>query len=171
MAAITATGLADEEELRKKAMERLAGLRREQEQHSARLCVERRRSVISAARREAGLIRLRAEHAMALRLRCQAGSSLSPLLAENRQQILAALAAELPPAPWHTARVAPDDLARTAELFPGVTVLADEAISGGIAAATADHGLTVDNTLETRLERSWPDLLPSVMAEVRRLAQ
>jgi len=43
----------------------------------------------------------------------------------------------------------------------------DGTLSGGIKAVTEDDSLTVDNTLEARLERLWPDLLPHLMAELR----
>lgn len=171
MAAIAAKGAADEEELRNTAVTRREELRQEHEQQCARLCEERKRSLIAVALREAGLIRLRAEHAMALRLRRQADGCLARLCRDNRREFFAALAAELPNETWQTVRVSPGESAIAAVRFPGASVIADEAVSGGIAAATADSGLTVDNTLETRLERLWPELLPSVMAEVRRLAE
>jgi vacuolar-type H+-ATPase subunit E/Vma4 len=48
-----------------------------------------------------------------------------------------------------------------------VAVVADPAITGGLVAVTADGSLTVVNTLDSRLERCWPDLLPHLIAELR----
>ena len=44
--------------------------------------------------------------------------------------------------------------------------MADPAITGGLKVMGGDGRLTVSNTLETRLERAWPDLLPAMVEEL-----
>ena len=167
MAAITARGAAAAEELRSQAEERLARLRREDEQECERLCSDRKRTLLGKAACEAALIRLRAEHALGLRLQERARSSLQALVSDDAEKLFRSLAAELPAMPWSTISASPGDALCAAALFPDATVIPDTTISGGLKAATADQSLTVDNTLEKRLERLWPDLLPPLLAELR----
>jgi V/A-type H+-transporting ATPase subunit E len=167
MAAITARGATAAAELRSQAEERLAKLRREDEQECERLCSERKRLLLGKAAGEAALIRLRAEHALALRLHEHARSSLQELAGADAEKLFSSLAAELPAMPWSTISTSPGDARRAAALFPDATIIPDTTISGGLKAATAGQSLTVDNTLEKRLERFWPDLLPQLLAELR----
>lgn len=167
MTAITARGAAEEERLRSAAEERREELLREHEQQRELLCSERKRTIMAGASREASLIRLRAEHLLSLRLHERARSCLRQLHGDARERIFSALAAELPPLPWHTIRVAPDDTALASAQFPEATIIPDETVPGGLKALTTDGSLTVDNTLETRLERIWPDLLPDLVSELR----
>lgn len=167
MAAITGMGAAEEDRLRSLAEERREELRRDHELQLELLCSDLKRTIMAGASREASLIRLRAEHALSQRLHEHALFCLKQLPGDDGERIFRALAAELPALPWHTLRVAPGDAALAATHFPDATIIADETVSGGVKAATADGSLTVDNTLETRLERIWPDLLPNLMAELR----
>lgn len=167
MAAISGRGTAEEERLRSAAEERREELRREHEGQREQLCSGLQRTLRSRAAREAALIRLRAEHALSLRLHERARICLKQLRRDVDEQLCRALAAELPAEPWRTVWTAPGDAALTAGLFPGAMVIPDATLSGGLKAATADGSLTVDNTLEARLERLWPDLLPHLMAELR----
>lgn len=167
MAAITARGAAEEELLRSELGARREELRRGHELQRELLCGERKRTIMAGASREASLIRLRAEHRLSLRLHERALSCLKLLSGGDAGQVFRALAAELPALPWHTLRVAPDDAALASAHFPDATIIPDETISGGLKASTADNSLTVDNTLETRLERIWPDLLPDLVSELR----
>jgi vacuolar-type H+-ATPase subunit E/Vma4 len=167
MAAITSNGAAEEERLRTGAEERREELRREHEQQRELLCSDRKRTIMAGASREASLIRLRAEHALSLRLHERAHVCLKQLPGGGAERIFHALAAELPALPWHTIRIPPGDAALASAYFPDATIIPDETVAVGLKAATADGSLTVDNTLETRLEKMWPDLLPQLMAELR----
>lgn len=167
MEAISGRGTAEEERLRSAAEERREELRREHEGRRELLCSVLQRTLRSRAVREASLIRLRAEHTLSLRLHERARVCLKQLRRDGDERLCRALAAELPTVTWHTVWTAPGDADLTAGLFPGATVIPDETLSGGLKAATADDSLTVDNTLEARLERLWPDLLPHLMAELR----
>lgn len=167
MAAITGRGVAEEDRLRTGAEERREELRREHEQQRELLCSERQRAIMAGTSREASLIRLRAEHSLSLRLHERARICLKQLTGDDGERIFRTLAAELPALPWHTIRIAPGDVALASGHFPNATIIADEAVAGGLKVATADGSLIVDNTLETRLERMWPDLLIQLMAELR----
>ena len=167
LAAVTGRKAAEEERLRAATAERIAALRQEHEQQRELLCSSRKRQLLAKAGREAALIRLRAEHALTLRLAERARSALPQLRGADAARLLRLLAAELPSQRWQTVWTAPDDTVLAATLFPAATILADPALTGGIKAATADNALTVDNTLETRLEKLWPDLLPQLVAELR----
>lgn len=118
------------------------------------------------ALRQERSLRLEAEAALAERLGRLARELLPQLRGGGDRQIFIALAAELPPAPWAKLRVHPDDLPLARQLFPEVEIAGDPRISGGLEAVTADGGLRVVNTLEKRLERLWPQLLPELRKEV-----
>ncbi|MFZ2948946.1 MAG: hypothetical protein WA003_05625 [Desulfuromonadaceae bacterium] len=167
MDAIADREAAEEKRLRADAEMRREELRREHEARREQLCGIRRHSLRSKGIREAALIRLRAEHALAQRLHERARDCLKQLRGDDAGSLFRALAAELPAVPWHTVWAAPGDTVLAAALFPGAAIIPDETLAGGLKAAAADDSLTVDNSLEKRLERMWPDLLPPLMAELR----
>lgn len=171
MAAMNMTAAAEEERLRTAAEQRRLEILRMHEAERDLHCSNRQRTLVAKAAREAALISLRAEHALALRLHEHARRSLVRLNGENAARLLSILAAELPPRPWQRVWTTPAESVPAALLFPNATIIADPALSGGLKAATADQSLTVDNTLETRLERLWPDLLPVMIEELRSRSQ
>lgn len=117
------------------------------------------------ALRQQRSLRLEAEAALAERL-LRLARELLPQLRGRDEPIFTALAAELPPAPWGSLRVHPDDLPLARQLFAAVEIAGDPRISGGLEAETVDGGLRVVNTLEKRLQRLWPQLLPELRKEV-----
>lgn len=167
LAAITGKRGVEEERRRAVTATRRAEMQREHEQQRELLCSGRRRLLLAKAGREAALLRLRAEHDLALRLQARASISLPQLHRHNAERLFQLLAAELPPLPWQTIWTAPGDTSAAAALFPAATIIADPSLAGGIKAVTADNSLTVDNTLGTRLEKLWPDLLPQLLAALR----
>lgn len=167
LAAIAAAEAAEEERLRREAAERAAQERQRHEADVTRRCEERRSALLAAASREAALIRLRAEHLLGLRLLERARACLVRLRSGEDERLFRQLAAELPAAVWGTVAVAAADRAPAAACFPDAVVTVDPALSGGVRAVSSDGSLTVDNSLETRLARLWPDLLPVLMAELR----
>lgn len=167
MAAIALRGEAEEKRLRSEAGQCRENQRREHEQQRELLCSDRQRTIMSGAAREASLIRLRAEHALSLRLHERARSCLKQLGSGDAERLFRCLAAELPAESWHTVWTSPGDTALASEHFTGATIIPDETLTGGFKAVTTDNSLTIDNTLEARLERVWPDLLPHLMAELR----
>ncbi|CAH2032129.1 V-type ATP synthase subunit E [Trichlorobacter ammonificans] len=167
LAAIAAGETAEEARLRRTAAEQSADERQRHERELARCCDERRAALLATASREAALIRLRAEHLLALRLRERAQACLGQVCSGGDEGLFRRLAGELPELAWGTVTVAEVDRQVAEACFPGVTVTTDPALSGGLRAVSADGSLTVDNSLETRLTRLWPDLLPTLMAELR----
>lgn len=167
MAAITVRGATEEERLRTGSEERREELRRKHEQQRELLCSDRKRTIMAGASSEASLIRLRAEYALSLRLHERARICVKLLPGDDAERIFRTLVAELPALPWHTVWISPGDAVPASAHFPDATIIPDDTVAGGIKAATADGSLIVDNTLETRLEKMWPDLLPQMMAELR----
>ena len=169
MAAIAEREVAEGEQLRGAAEQHITELRLEKEQLCERQCRELQQTVMAKAMREEALIRLRAEYSLALRLRERALVAVSQLRPEHPEALIRDLAAELPADKWLKVRVNPDSVSLAASCFPGAKITSDAALSAGFQATSADGGLTVDNTLQTRLARLWPELLPQLMAELRQL--
>ena len=158
----------EEERLREEAAERLRRLGEEYAGSTRRACAEASREILAAAEREGALLRLATGEVLAGRLLAVARNSL-PLLREGDPgELLACLARELPPVPWERVRVNPADEEAARRLFPGVGIEVDASLAGGLEAVGKGGGLRVDNTLEKRLERGWPGLLPRLAADVRR---
>lgn len=168
MAAINGRRAAEEERLRAETANKIGLLRQEHKVKRELLCSARQRQILAKAGREAALIRLRAEHALGLRLHACACNSLPPLYRRDAARLFPLLAAELPSLPWQTVWTTPADTSGAAALFPAATIIADVALAGGIKAALAENILSVDNTLEKRLEKLWPDLLPQLLADLRK---
>lgn len=109
-------------------------------------------------------VRTAAVLALAERLRMLAGVELIRLRDTAADRLFDALARELPQRRWQRVRVNPADAAVAARHFPGAAVDADPAVSGGMAVECEDGRIRIDNTLETRLEIAWPDVLPRLVA-------
>ena len=178
------------ESLRREGSERLAALREGAEIEASRLEAEtaarigalhelyagRRRAavaakeeaVLSEARRRESLIGLEADNLLASRLYRLARGALPKLGREGGAGLFEALAAELFNCRWETVRVNPADeeLARLA--FPDARIEGDDSLSGGLEASAEGGRVRVDNTLEKRLERAWPELLPVMLDAVER---
>jgi vacuolar-type H+-ATPase subunit E/Vma4 len=86
---------------------------------------------------------------------------------DNPELLFRALISELPPDAWSSVRVNPDFVSLAARCFPDAEIIPDASLSGGFKVTSADGSLTVDNTLSTRLERLWPELLPEILAELK----
>ncbi len=95
-----------------------------------------------------------------------ARQSLADLRNPENDRVLRALADELPEEAWEEVRVHPVDRDRAVRLFPGARVLTDPDISGGLEVVGRKGRLRVRNTLDKRLERAWPDLLPAILCKV-----
>jgi V/A-type H+-transporting ATPase subunit E len=100
-------------------------------------------------------------------LRELARTGLNGLRSDRYELIFRALADELPDETWGTVRVNPLDAALAGMVFPSVVIESVAGIAGGFEVATADGDFTVINTLDVRLERAWPDLLPEMVSELR----
>ena len=159
----------------KKVAKRRQELKEEQEQ--LRLEAERqlqsevsrrRNSLLAESRMQVMASRLHAEALLDERLQGLASQLLKELTEKNREVLWQALCAELPPAEWGKITVSQASQSLAARDFPIAEIELDDAISGGLI-ATSSSGVTVDNSLACRLRRAWPDLLPQLMSELRRL--
>lgn len=107
---------------------------------------------------------------VALGERCRrlAVEALARLRDERGDATFLLLAAELPGLDWRRVAVNPADEALAKSRFPGASVTCDPSIHGGVDVATIDGRIRVSNTLDTRLATAWPDLLPQLLAELRK---
>lgn len=145
------------QQLRSKARHRRRALLAEQ-LASERLAAEER-----LARKRAGL-----HQALLGQARQQAGQQLKTLLADRpRAELFAAFAAELPDCAWEEIRIAAADEQTARQQFPAARVQVDEQTTGGLLAQGAEGRIAVDNRLETRLQRAWPNLLSRLWQRLR----
>jgi hypothetical protein len=118
----------------------------------------------AAARRSAREVRANAALALAGRLHSLARAELPGLRLEGGDRLFAALAAELPRRDWNRVRVNPADRERASACLPGAEVESDENICGGLEVEAQGGRIRISNTLETRLETAWPEMLPGLIA-------
>lgn len=163
--AVRAEALRAEEDARAAAEEKLGMLRssyaaREEERRAAQVASAR-----AEAEAEARKILLEAEQELADRLYRIGRAGLESLRKTGYVEAFTAFAAELPRLTWTLVRVNPRDADLARERFPGAQIVADESITGGFTAETAESRIVVTNTFEKRLERVWEELLPGIMRE------
>jgi V/A-type H+/Na+-transporting ATPase subunit E len=154
---------AEIEQLRSEAAARLESVRGDAAEHRASACAEETRTILAGAAGRSRLIRIAAENALAERLHEEARRSLRSLRNRDYEKLFVLLATELPPLRWEKIRVNPADLDLAGHQFPDAEIVADAAIAGGLEASCYGKQVRVDNTLEKRLERAWPELLPSLI--------
>lgn len=161
------------------AEEKVAKRRQElkEEQEQLRLEAERqlqsevsrrRNSLLAESRMQVMASRLHAEALLDERLQGLASQLLTEFTEKNRDVLWQALCDELPSAEWDKITVSQASQGLAARDFPTAEIELDDAIAGGLI-ATSLSGLRVDNSLACRLRRAWPDLLPQLMSELRRL--
>ncbi|MBJ6725175.1 V-type ATP synthase subunit E family protein [Geomesophilobacter sediminis] len=144
---------------------RIAGLRRQYALDQEMAVAAERGRVIATAQGKGALIRLEAESLLAERLFRLAQEALARLR-QDTPSLFEALAAELPSCRWETVRVNPADRELAAAAFPEAQIEAEAGIHGGMVAVAPGGRIRVDNTLEKRLERAWPQLLPRLVQAI-----
>lgn len=118
------------------------------------------------ARHRAREIRAQTALILADRLHRLALAELPKLRDASGPELFQALARELPQRDWQRIRVNPADRETACELFPAAEVVCDPDICGGLAVEADAGRIRVSNTLETRLETAWPDLLPRLINDL-----
>lgn len=113
--------------------------------------------------------RLHAEAALEKRLLILARQILPELASDDRSRLWKALREELPTADWTVLKVHPADRKLANHAFPAARIDCDATLSGGLIATNADATICIDNSLNCRLMRAWSDLLPKLLAELRKL--
>ena len=129
----------------------------------------RRNRLLVKSRLQAMASRLHAEALFDERLQGLASQLLTELTEKNREVLWQALCAELPSSEWSKITVSQADKVLAARTFPAAEIELEETLAGGLIATSRDSGLKVDNSLDCRLRRAWPDLLPQLMSDFRRL--
>ena len=132
----------------------------------AKIAAEFARKANAESQRAARTILASSKAALAQRLYGIATEALRDFRHGAYAELLAALAAELPPCTWERVTVNPADRLIAGKLFPRTKVKTDPAIAGGIEAEADGGRVRVSNTLEARLEAAWPEVLPGLMTEV-----
>lgn len=127
-------------------------------------------TLLAEVNRTVKRIRIKGERSLAARLYSLAYASLNTLRDSAYPEIFAALVLELPAFGWQMIRVNPQDLDLAKSYFPGVEIVADEGIAGGLETVSEGDQVRVVNTFEKRLERIWEDILPDIMREIKDVA-
>lgn len=105
---------------------------------------------------------------LADRLSTLARNCLLSLRDRQYEIIFSRLAEEIPSGNWSRVKVNPADAALAGKYFPTTPMLEDDEIIGGFELISEDRQLSVTNTLEKRLERCWPVLLPAMVGQLEK---
>lgn len=133
-----------------------------QAQHDLRLGQQLDRLAIRIEKR-ARRVRLLAEETFTVRLRRLAAVYLARLSTNERSALLQRLKSELPEFDWQRVTVHPEDRLQAMQLFPNGIIDTDPALIGGLSVTTTDGRVSVNNSLDRRLEQLWPKLCGSVL--------
>lgn len=150
---------------------RLNKVRSDIHRHLGRQSEQRKDIALLDARTEAQRLQLENERQLVERCLRLAKEELSALAERERRALLRKLAEETPNADWRSVRVSPEDTDVAKECFTNVEIVPDSTIGAGFVVANEDERIVVDNTLETRLYRAWPQLLPELLNAIRCAAE
>lgn len=164
-------------EIWREAEKKAENLRAEQERMYALLLVEEsgrlekvERSVavpiVFAAEKQALQIVDEAMRKLSERLYEMAHSMLPQVRQEGYEDVFAGLVEELPPYAWETVTVNTLDMELVRSYFPDTEIQTDSSIAGGFVASGDSNRYQVINTLERRLEKVWPYVLPSLLEDI-----
>ena len=168
--AIRAETRAEADKITSETAGKIKQLREEFREKETALIMKQENDVLSAAENRARSIRLSAEESLSARLFELAGSMLHELRDARYTAVFASLVKELPPSAWIEALVNQDDASMTLVHFPGIHIIGDNRISGGIDVSAENSRQRIINTFEKRLERAWEEILSSLIYEIRKEA-
>lgn len=158
-------------ELRTQAAQKIDEEKSSLRQKETSACDEERLSVLISADKNANQLLINAEQQLAEKLYALAQTSLQILRDRDNETVFTALADELPDCAWDEVVVHPDDRKQAETMFTKTKITTDVSISGGLQ-AIGNHGtILINNTLEKRLERAWPVLLPHLINHVKELLE
>lgn len=161
----------ESERLREEMNGRLSKVRAEVHRHLSRQTDQRKDNLLSEARKDVQRLQQEAEGRLAERCLNLAKEGLSELADRKRTTILRALVRETPEAHWRTVRVSPKDVDTARDCFANLEIVPDPTIGAGFVIASEAERFVVDNTLEMRLYRAWPRLLPELLNPIRCAAE
>lgn len=124
--------------------------------------------ILAEAGRLAARIKLEAENALAGRLYALSHGTLAGLRDDRYADLFAALVEELLPFQWQSVRVNPADCVLAEAAFPRAAIETDGGITGGLEVVAEEGRVRIDNTLDKRLERAWPELLSHLLNTILR---
>lgn len=154
--------------------ERLARHRSEEQEAAHRQLETALADLHAAGERQAAEIERRieldAQGRLCRRLLSLAGAMLTQLVGDDRERCFGLLAGELPKGDWTEVTVHPDDEAFARSLLPQAAPTLDAGVSGGLIVRADGGRIRVDNSLDKRLARLWPELLPVLVEEAARRA-
>lgn len=153
------------ETLRTQVAETISDITKTHADQIANACQKSMRAIFSETETKTRGKKLFAYQALEEALKNAATMQLPLLRQHNYEKAFASLVAELPERQWEKIVVNPADLELAAQFFAPEIIHADATISGGLLAETANGRIVVNNTLEKRLERKWPNILPGIIAE------
>lgn len=176
------------EELRRKSGDRLREMWREAEEKSESLRQEKKREFdkrreeedrrLEEVKRDAAAPIIHEAEAEALhtlddglrelaeRLYEKARTMLPQLRENDYPEFFAGLVDELPDTDWETVRVNEQDRELARSFFSNAQIKADQSVTGGFIAGSDKGRFRVTNTLERRLEKSWPYALPELLSRI-----
>lgn len=156
---------SEAEVLRTQVAETISDITKNHASQLTSACQKSMRTIFSETEIKTREKKLFAYQALDEALKNAAVTQLPLLRQQNYETAFASLVAELPAREWEKIVVNPADLELAAKFFAADIIHADATISGGLLAETANGRIIVDNTLEKRLERKWPHILPDLIAE------
>ncbi len=124
------------------------------------------RERLAQAEKEGREVVAQAKQRLAARLRILAEAALATLWREGDETLFSPLAEELPGTRWERIRVRPADGKLAETIFPQATIDTDPGFSGGLEAWAAEGAVHIDNSLEKRLQRAWPNLVSAMIEEL-----
>jgi V/A-type H+-transporting ATPase subunit E len=158
---------AEAERVRADASKRIGEAREGRERSQSSAVKVLTEAILSEAAARARATRLLAEKDLSDRLYRIALNSLHRLRGEGYNEIFSALVDELPQCEWAVVKVNPQDRVLAETFFPNNEVVSDPAITGGLDVTEKAGNVRIVNTLEKRLERIWPEILPAMTDKVR----
>lgn len=132
-------------------------------EHLAMIAEEAALPILLAAEKKGLAVRDDAGRRLVERLYSMAAELLPELRDKDYASLIRGFAQNLPKGDWQKVQVNPADeeLART--IFPAAEVVLNHDIVGGFIVEGGATSCTVDCTLEKRLERAWPFVVPDLV--------
>lgn len=100
------------------------------------------------------------------RLYALTAAMLAQIRQHDYETIFTGLVREAPAISWEEIQVNPLDKELAMSLFPGADIKTEPSIIGGYCGCSEGGAYRVVNTLESRLKKGWPVILPRIVQEI-----
>ncbi|MCL7486814.1 MAG: V-type ATP synthase subunit E [Desulfobulbaceae bacterium] len=148
------------EELRKRRREIQAQLKDESQKIAAPILHEAERTALAVEDEAMGRL--------SERLYALAVDMLDQVRGRDYRLVFAQFVGEVPAIAWEMVQVSRQDRELAEAFFPGADIEVDSSIIGGFRASADGKRYRVVNTLEKRLEKGWPAILPILLRQIAR---